>query len=296
MSNVISFAGALKMAIKDLQKPVLSKFEIFYLALHISKSNSYQGKLIRKQRTPFGIKKAFSLIGILLRERFISQDSDFRSYYKVADEASGNCDEVCCLVDPFCYLSHLSAMQKYGLTNRIPEIVILTTAESKLWNQMKIDLEIKYRGEVRGDDEYLTLKKAVFPKVVRKMKIRVVESKFLHPAVQIRDSQARISEIGHTFLDMLIDPELCGGMSHVIDVWKENAKTYLDEIIEAVDGYSKKIIKVRAGYIIDEVLNIKNDRVNKWQEFAQRGGSRLLDPNSSYGPKFSEKWMISINV
>jgi hypothetical protein len=29
MSNVISFAGALKMAIKDLQKPVLSKFEIF---------------------------------------------------------------------------------------------------------------------------------------------------------------------------------------------------------------------------------------------------------------------------
>jgi predicted transcriptional regulator of viral defense system len=296
MSNVISFAGALKMAIKDLQKPVLSKFEIFYLALHISKSNSYQGKLIRKQITPFGIKKTFSLIGTLLKERFISKDSDFRFHYKVADEARGNCDEVACLVDPFCYLSHLSAMQKYGLTNRIPEVVILTTAESKLWNQMKIDLELKYRGDLLGEVEYLPLRKVVFPQVVRKMKIRMVESKFFHQSVKAGDSQVRISEVGHTFLDMLINPELCGGMSHVLDVWKANAKTYLDEIIDAVEGHPQKIIKVRAGYIIEEVLETQNDRVNKWQEFAQRGGSRLLDPNSSYAPKFSEKWMISINV
>jgi len=95
---------------------------------------------------------------------------------------------------------------------------------------------------------------------------------------------------------MLSNPELCGGMAHVIDVWKESAKTYLDEIIQAIDKSPKSIIKCRAGYIIEQILNIKDCKVSKWSEFAQRGGSRVLDPNSPYAPEFSEKWMISINV
>ena len=187
-------------------------------------------------------------------------------------------------------------MRKYGLTNRIPEIVILTTATLKLWNQMKIDLERKHLGDYFENPERISLKKAVFPEFVRKMKVKRVESKFLHPSIQVKDSHSRISTIGYTFLDMLDKPDLCGGMPHVIDVWKESAQLYLDEIIEAVDNHPTKIIKSRAGYIIDEVLNINNDRVNKWVEFSQRGGSRLLDPSSPFAPKFSEKWMISINV
>ncbi len=293
---MISFAEALKMAISELKKPVISKFEIYYLALGISKSKSYGGQAIRAQRTAFGFEKNYNLIRSLSSFNFIFQDSDFKSHYRVNTESNGSCDEVCCLVDPFCYLSHLSAMQKYGLTNRIPEIVILTTAESKLWNQMKTNLEEKYRADFPNETEYFHIKRAVFPATVRKMKIKVVESKFIHPSIQIRDSHARISKIGYTFLDMLSNPELCGGMPHVIDVWKENAKTYLDEIIEAIDQSPKSIIKCRAGYIIDEVLNIQNDCVNNWMKFAQRGGSRILDPNSPYAPKFSEKWMISINV
>lgn len=293
---MISFTEALKMAISELKKPIISKFEIYYLALEISKKSSYNGQKIISQRKTFGFEKNSNLVRSLSSLNFIFQDSDFKSYYRVSTEANGNCDEVCCLVDQFCYLSHLSAMQKYGLTNRIPEIVILTTAESKLWNQMKTSLEEKYRANFPNETEYFHIKRPTFPETVRKMKIKIVESKFVHPSIQIRDSHARISEIGHTFLDMLTNPELCGGMAHVIDVWEENAKTYLEEIIEAIDKHPKGIVKCRAGYIIDEVLKIQNDRVNKWLEFAQRGGSRLLNPDSSYAPKFSEKWMISINV
>jgi predicted transcriptional regulator of viral defense system len=293
---MISFAEALKIAITELKKPIISKFEIYYLALGISKSKFYDGQAIRAQRTAFGFEKNSNLIRTLLADKFIFQDSDFKNHYRVSTEGNGNCDEVCCLVDPFCYLSHLSAMQKYGLTNRIPEIVILTTPESKLWNKMKKDLEEKYQQKFPEEIEYPPMKKPVFPATIRKMKVKLVESIFVHPSIQIRDSHARISGIGHTFLDMLTNPELCGGMAHVIDVWKESAKTYLDEIIEAIDQSPKSIIKCRAGYIIDEVLNIQNDRVNNWMKFAQRGGSRVLDPNSPYAPIFSEKWMISINV
>ena len=127
---MISFSEALQLAITDLQKPIVSKFEIFYLALKISKNSSYNGFAIRKQRITFGVEKNANLIWTLLRKKFLSKDADFRSYYRVVGEARGTCDEICCLIDPFCYLSHLSAMHKYGLTNRIPEIVILTTPEA----------------------------------------------------------------------------------------------------------------------------------------------------------------------
>lgn len=294
--KMLSFKKALQIAIEDNNKPIISPFEIFCLAKKIDEDGDYKGQHIRKQRVDFSYSKVYKLIRELYNSRFLSNDSDFGHYFRVADRGIEKNDEVCCLVDPFCYVSHLSAMQKYGLTNRISEILILTTAENKLWNQMKMDLTKKYLGNELKNLEYIPITKATFPKAVRKMPVKVIKSKFLHPSIQIKDSYARISEIGYTFLDMIDKPDLCGGIQHVIDIWKEHAKIYLDEIIQAVDSYPKKITKSRAGYIIDEVLNIKNDKVNEWLKFSQRGGSRLLDPSSPFVPKFSEKWMISINV
>lgn len=293
---MISFTEALQTAITELKKPIISKFEIYYLALNINKNKSYNGQMIRAQRKEFSFEKNYNPIRNLSSLKFIFPDYDFKNHYRVSTEPDSNCDEICCLADPFCYLSHLSAMHKYGLTNRIPDIVILTTPESKLWGKMKNNLEEKYQKEFPEETQHFHIKKVIFPATVRKMRIKLFESLFIHPSIKIRDSHARISEIGHTFLDMLSNPELCGGMSHVIEVWKENAKTYLDEIIEAIDQSPKTIVKCRAGYIIDEILNIQNDRVNNWSNFAQRGGSRVLDPNSPYEPRFSGKWMISLNV
>jgi predicted transcriptional regulator of viral defense system len=293
---MITFSNALQSAIKDLNKPIISKFDILCLALKINRDGSYKNEPLYKQRILFGFEKFSSLVSQLFQAHFLSRDNDFKFYYKIADEFIGNCEEACCLVDPFCYISHLSAMRKYGLTDRIPEVVILTTAALKLWHEMKIELENDLLGEEFYNNKYVSIKRATFPDFVRKMKVKRIESKFLHPSIQIKDSHARISAIGYTFVDMLDRPDLCGGMQHVIDVWKEHSKSYLDEIIEAVNQSPKKIIKSRAGYIIDEVLKIKNSQVNLWQKFSQRGGSRVLDPNSPFDPKFSEKWMISINV
>jgi hypothetical protein len=74
------------------------------------------------------------------------------------------------------------------------------------------------------------------------------------------------------------------------------AKSYLEEIIISVTSFPKKIIKVRAGYILDEVLNIEDKRIQQWLAAAQRGSSQVLDPETAFRSTFSEKWMLSLNV
>lgn len=257
---MISFVNALKMAISNLQKPIISKFEIFCLAIEIERRGSYNDNVIKKQ-TKISIEKINYLTQILLDNGFISRDIDFRSYYKINSEDRGSCEEVCCMVDPFCYLSHLSAMNKYGLTNRIPELVILTTPEIGLWKKMKNELENKVKSSF--DDKlikFAKIRKISFPTTVRKMKIKLIKKKLIHPSIKMRDSHARISEIGYTFLDMLVSPELCGGMNHIIEVWQNNAKNYIDEIIEAIDKHPQDIVKCRAGYIINEILKIRDKK------------------------------------
>ena len=53
--------------------------------------------------------------------------------------------ELACLVDPFAYVSHLSAIEHYGLTDRFPAVLYLSTPPNAEWralatNRMQSDL------------------------------------------------------------------------------------------------------------------------------------------------------------
>jgi len=82
----------------------------------------------------------------------------------------------------------------------------------------------------------------------------------------------------------------------VVSIWKQHAPTYLDEILREIDACDAAIVKVRAGFILEAELGIQDDTIQSWEKFAQRGGSRRLDPEKPYKAKHSEKWMLSINV
>lgn len=110
----------------------------------------------------------------------------------------------------------------------------------------------------------------------------------------IRGSVVRIAAIGETFAQMLDRPELCGGMEHIIEVWDTHAEIYLEGIILAANQAKESIIKVRAGYLLEERLGLRDDRISAWPAYAQRGGSRKLDASAPYVSSFSEKWMISL--
>lgn len=206
--------------------------------------------------------------------------------------------EIICSIDPFAYVSHLSAMEHHGLTDRFPKILYMTRPAGPAWRKsaeerMKKDLDGSY-------EEYVSLGLPLLKRQklgkINKTVIHFEERSQLGAFRNISDTNLRVATIGRVFLDMIRESELCGGIQHVIDVYKNEARRYLKFIIEEIERHGKPIDKVRAGYLLTEVCKLQNPAIDQWASLAQRGGSRKLDPNEEFSPHHSERWQLSINV
>ena len=71
----------------------------------------------------------------------------------------------------------------------------------------------------------------------------------------VRSTGVRVATIGRTFLDMVREPELCGGILHVIDVYRSQAAQYLSLIIDDAERHGTAIDKVRLGFLLTEVCH-----------------------------------------
>ncbi|WP_309630130.1 hypothetical protein [Brevundimonas sp.] len=292
---MISFTDAVEAALLADDQPAVTDYDLYARARAIRAAGEWDGRAIKRNPTEWDVSRLRSLLRRLTDKSAIAQDMDFNSgvWRIVQSTRAGSAEEIACIADPFCYVSHLSAMQRYGLTDRSPEALHLTRPARALWNAMRDE-----KMGLEGADEEA---KALFLRFGIGETLRrrpVVTHETRHPAtpVAVRGERTRISSIGRTFIDMLTHPDLCGGMRHALDVWDRSAGQFIDEIIPAVEATSSKIDKVRAGYILEERLQIDDPRIQAWRAFAQRGGSRKLDPEAPYAPTFSETWMISLNV
>ncbi|MFN9055266.1 MAG: hypothetical protein ACK5V6_20285, partial [Pseudanabaena sp.] len=199
----------------------------------------------------------------------------------------------------FCYMSHLSAMSYHGLTDRIPKKLFISSPPNDTWRSLAKEKMQKDLG-----DDFESYCEHGLPKLVRpnmkkidKTDLHCLSSKHLGAYKNVRGRSLRVSTVGRTFLDMLRNPELCGGINHILDVFDEYGEKYLRLITDDIDKNGEPIDKVRAGYILNERLGINNNEIiNGWSSLAQRGGSRKLDSSSEYSPEWSDKWKISLNI
>ena len=274
-------------------KPVLTPFDFFQIIRKMYRDHS-DGKLYLRRSAP--TKDDYSrLLSNLKKMALVALDRDYgKRVIRVLAVSDLPAEDIACLVDPTCHVSHLSAMQRWGLTDRRPDALALTRPDHGTTTK-------KIRGYMRealGEDKTtpFPLRIMSHPDRVRRRAIQIHESKVHAKCLRNRGSEFRLSTIGQTFLDMLRRPDLCGGMSHVLDVWEEHAETYLDEIVSAVNSCTSNLIKSRAGYILEERLGLHHHVIENWKRFGQRGGSRKLDPTQAYASTFSETWMISLNV
>lgn len=288
---------SLRDVLESSTLPVLTSYMLFQELRNIYLSG--QKLWLRK---PLPLKSDLQkIITALLNANVLTNDKDFSKVYRIVSNSDCPADEICGIVQPLCYISHLSAMARYGLTDRRPSDLYLTAPSLKneqlLWRDYYVrDYGTNALNYLDSQKIFTSTVRSKFPAVVRKQPIKIFRVNHLGKSQKVRGKYSRIASIGQVFCDMLEKPEACGGMSHVIETWKIHALTYLNEIIEIIDSTPKKITKVRAGYLLNELLNINDIRIDNWVKFTQRGSSQLLDPQAPFASKFSEKWMLSLNV
>ena len=273
-------------------KPIITQFEFFRIIRRVYRE-SYSKKLYLRRKVP-NYDDYIRFRSSLNKAGVIRSDQDYKTRaLRVLAVSDLPAEDITCLVDPTCYISHLSAMQRWGLTDRNPAALILTRPDRKT-----ATTQLQAITEVLDEDgtNPFRLNIVGHPPRVRNRALQVYQSKTAGAFLKTRGNDARLSTIGQTFLDMLQRPDLCGGMSHALEVWEEHAETFLDEVVTAVDTATRGLIKSRAGYILEERLGLHHQRIEPWREFTQRGGSRKLDPAKGYAATHSEKWMISLNV
>ena len=286
-------ASLLADQLEEYGKPVISSFEFYRIVRAIYQHSS--GKRLYLRRATPNQEDIARFRSILRSACLIASDRDYGSrIIRVLNVSDLPADEIVCLVDPTCYISHLSAMQRWGLTNRAPYPLMLTRPDRKTAIAALRTCMRQAMGE--AEDTLYQPKLITHPPLVRRRKIWLHESTSAGECLTVQGEKARLSTMGQTFLDMLQKPFLCGGMRHVMDVWEEYAEQYLEFILSAVDRSPKAIVKCRAGYILQEYLGLSHPLIEKWKDFGQRGGSRKLDPDRNFEPKFSETWKISINL
>ena len=289
-----------KLLLNDLGKvdePLVTRYRLGILTHKIIRSKSgfsIKGVESQSELAWFnGCLRSLEDTGVLI------PDPDLpNSAYRILGRPADDLEEAVCAVDSFCYLSHLSAMAHHGLTDRMPAKIFISSPSPREWSadaekKMKTDLGADL--QLYREERMPELKR---PKLTRLggLEVHRFSSKRWGAFKKVRNGLLRVSSMGRTFLDMLRNPELCGGMRHVVGVFMEHGKTYDNLIIDEIDRNGSPIDKVRAGYILEEKLGLGNDVIHSWSDLAQRGGSRKLDASAEFADEWSEKWCISLNL
>ena len=277
--------------LKAKEQSIVTHFEFFQLIHEMYR----EGKELNSKHDAPTEKEYIKFLRNLYRTGVIKYDEDYGArLIRVLVVSEQSTEEVVCFADPLCYVSHLSAMHRWGLTDRSSYALICTRPDRKssivqLTNIMSNYLEFLPPKRVR-------LNYIGHPKTARNRPLRMFESKAAGASIKLRGTGIRLATIGQTFLDMLQQPELCGGIAYALEIYEEHASTWLDQIIDSVDAANSKLVKSRAGYILEERLGFRRKKIETWKDLGQRGGSRKLDPTKAFAPDYSETWMISLNV
>ncbi|HQR15668.1 MAG TPA: hypothetical protein PLZ37_14005 [Nitrospira sp.] len=296
----LDLAGAATLEIGRLPQPVLTEYELGRLLFDLYDKKQVEGlKISRLKKSVPDIGDFGSLLRTLLNRGILRKRRDFRgNVYNILGKTQFTPEDILCSVDPFAYLSHLSAMAYHGLTNRILTTIFYSTPQQTKWSSFAV---LRMRSDL--GEHLQAYRDGSLPRLTH-IRFARIDKKPVHKyasahtgAFKIgKERVLRVSTIGRTFLDMVRAAHLCGGINHVIEVYEAHARQYEALIVEEIDRHGTLIDKARAGYVLDERCGITgNATIEKWATTVQRGGSRKLDPLSEYSSRYSARWCLSLN-
>jgi predicted transcriptional regulator of viral defense system len=290
-------AGSLALAKYD--RPVITNYRLGVIVFRLVKAGRIDGQTLNRLGPP-SRRHYRQALNFLTSYAVLSEVRDVgpESVFTVLGRSEVSATEIACTADPFAYVSHLSAMEMHGLTDRVSQTLHLSSPEPKAWSRSAAD---QMRRDL--DEELEEYREARFPRLTRThleklmgRPVRITHSAHLGAFRRTPDSEVRVATIGRTFLDMLREPELCGGIHHVLGIYREHATRNLALIVAEVSQHGGPIDKVRAGYVLEEYCGLNHAEFEEWQKFAARGGSRRLVAANEYASTYSERWALSLNA
>ena len=294
----ITLDQASSLALAKYDRPVITAYRLGVIVFRLVRAGRVDGHLLRVRavnRRQY--RQAITFLtsyGVLSPVRELATDAAFT----VLGRSSVSAAEIACTVDPFAYVSHLSAMELHGLTDRVAQTLYLSSPDPKAWKAHAAALMEKDLGaelEAYVEAGFPQLQRARMEKLMGTA-VRITHSAHLGAFRRTPESEVRVATIGRTFLDMLREPALCGGIHHVLGIYREHAERNLALIVAEVDQHGGPIDKVRAGYVLEELCGLTHPSFEEWQTHAARGGSRRLVAANEYAPTYSERWALSLNV
>ena len=287
-------------ALRGYSRPVLTDYELGLLVYRLVRERNIGGIALRLQSADPERRHYTQVLRFLVTLGVATAVKGFAdgAVFSLLGNDNPSALEVLCTVDPFAYVSHLSAMEYHGLTDRIPTTMYLTSPPGHEWRALADARMAKDLGA-----EIDAYRSASFP-ILRRLRITTIGKKAVHVTqrqnagafVVAEHGHVRVASIGRTYLEMVAEPDLCGGIRHVIDLFVSHAASHLNLILAEVDRHGTDIDKVRAGYILEDLCSIRNPMLDHWQATAvQRGGSRKLDARAPYASRYSERWSLSLN-
>jgi predicted transcriptional regulator of viral defense system len=292
---------AVTLSLGELEGALVSYYQLGLLVFRLHTQRSFREQPLAVKKEWAEQRDIASVLAKLLEEGILEPYKAITTpqMYLLLGRTSQSPPEIVCSADPFCYVSHLSAMEYHGLTDRITPLLNITRPASKDWTRFALERAEKDYGETFEQAKLQGFPILTRPKFEKRIGDRtVVEVNSLHLGAYrtLKDSPLRVATLGRTYLDMLRRPDLCGGIHHVLAVFDASAQTHLSTIVDEVERNGTPIEKVRAGYILEERCKITHPIFIEWVKHIARGGSRKLDPQAEYSPRYSAKWSLSINV
>lgn len=231
-----------------------------------------------------------------IAENFLSMryKEDFPSNFIISGRAFNGIEKLVCDIFPYGFVSYLNAMKVYNITDKLPKIVYFTTCSRQQWKELSISDIRQRKNHLKNISDCIP----VFPSNRDFFSSRILtDQKSKKIPIKRTPDGINVPEIGELFLDMLREPEKCGGEQHVIDVIKEYGKTYSRLIIRHTEKFGTIIDKVRVGFIVEKILNLKNPIVYNWKDLYSkgRGSSRKFFANRSFESWYNDEWNISLN-
>ncbi len=293
---------AFALSIGQLNQPVVTSYDLGLILFRLYRTKRYKGEALSRFKNDAPNRSDYNRrVRELLTNGLIQQSTSIRhkDAFLLIGKETASPEDVACSIDPFAYISHMSAMEWHGLTDRIPKLLFLSSPAPQTWR--KFALERMHKD--LGDEDITAYETSGLPKL-RKLNVEKIFRKtvnrfasiHLGAFTSVKDRPLRVSSIGRTFLDMIREPDLCGGIYHALEIYEEYAQRYLKLALDEIDRHGTKIDKVRAGYILEERCGITDPVIETWTECAERGGSRKLYAHDEYSPVYSEKWSLSINI